>query len=210
MSPVFSTAPVLRFSGMCCPTVSGKSRTSNMMPQRLPATVNTSEFSYQANRTDGVENVFQPAEQLHSASQAPQDNRQPISLDHLGSTLSTESTQPPGDSLLRLQERLATTPAPLDLLHVETIQTLIGEPRVQDALPELMREHAPPGDQSPGSILDLLRSSALRAQAAALSEALRSEQGWEILRSFDIPSSGAPDALTALLAELRRLQHRHE
>lgn len=138
-------------------------------------------------------------------------NYQPISLDQLRAALSSARTQQSGEDVLSQRERIATTPTPLDLLNMDILQPVVADPQAQALLRDVIQQHAPPNDASMDALPDILRSPALRAHAAALSEALRSEQGWEVLRSFGVPGdpSSAPDALTAFLDELRRLQRQH-
>lgn len=139
------------------------------------------------------------------------DDSQPITLDQLRAALSSARAQHSSEEILRQRERLATTPTPLDLLNLELLQPIINDPQAQTLLGDVVRQHAPPNDASIESLPDILRSPALRAHAAALSEALRSDQGWEVLRSFGVPAdpSHAPDALTAFIEELLRLQRQH-
>lgn len=132
-------------------------------------------------------------------------------MDQLRAALSSARTQQSGEDVLRQRERMATTPTPSDLLNMDILQPVVDDPQAQALLRDVIQQHAPPNDASIEALPEILRSPALRAHAAALSEALRSEQGWEVLRSFGMSgdSSNAPDALTAFLDELRRLQRQH-
>lgn len=142
---------------------------------------------------------------------ATADHAQAITLDQLRAALSSARMRPSGEEVARHRERIATTPTPLDLLNLDILQPIVDDAQVQTVLRDVVRQHAPPNDTSLESLSDVLRSPALRAHAAAFSEALRSEQGWEVLRSFGVSSNptNAPDALTAFLDELRRLQRQY-
>lgn len=84
------------------------------------------------------------------------------------------------------RELIATTPTVGDLLSLDNLRTALADNRVQEAMIDLF-QHLPEQDRSVDAIEQVLRSPPLRTQAAALSQALQSEQAAELLRSFELP-----------------------
>ena len=80
-----------------------------------------------------------------------------------------------------------TTPSLSDLLNPEALAESLADERLQALLPDLL-QHLPEQDRSVSQISEILRSPPLRAQAAALSHALRSGQAAELIRSFEMPA----------------------
>lgn len=115
-----------------------------------------------------------------------------------------------GASLAEAQRELVlTTPSISELLNPETLRDALADERMQALLPELL-EHLPEQDRSVERIPELLRSAPLRAQAAALTQALQSGQAADLIRSFELPESGSGSlyGLKAFLDALLELEKR--
>lgn len=136
--------------------------------------------------------------------------RTPITLEQVRAALTPQREQA-GD-LARQREILHTTPTPMDLLNMDDLKPILEDARVQQGLGKVM-ELAPPDDRGAEHIDAVLRSPALRAQAATLSAALNTEQAGELLRSFGFheeapggSSSSSPFGVRAFLDALLRIQ----
>lgn len=120
--------------------------------------------------------------------------------------------------MIQQQEVMHTTPTPSDLLQLDLMGSALADEQVKGRLSEVM-EHAPPDDRDPANICTLLRSPSLRAQAAALSAALGTEQADELLRSFGFTNNepgsttsafGVKALVDALLCIQQEAEQEHE
>lgn len=141
---------------------------------------------------------------------------QPITLDQMRAALPSHTgAQPAAPSgataaLAEAQRELVlTTPSLVELLSPETLRTALSDERLQALLPALL-QHLPEEDRSVERIQELLRSPPLRAQAAALTQALQSGQAAELIRSFELPASQSLGGygLRAFLDALVELERR--
>lgn len=112
--------------------------------------------------------------------------RAPITLEQVQAALAPRQAQI--QEVLQQQEIMHTTPTPSDLLQLDLLGPALADEQVKQGLSRVM-EHAPPDDRDHADIYTLLRSPSLRAQAAALSAALGTEQADELLRSFGLTNN---------------------
>jgi hypothetical protein len=91
-----------------------------------------------------------------------------------------------------------TTPTVGDLLHPEVLRGALESAGMAAALQGL-RQLLPEQDRAdPGGLLEVLRSPALRAQAAALTSAMASGGVADLLASFGLPAGDPPAAANAV------------
>lgn len=119
--------------------------------------------------------------------------------------LTQGSTSNPGVTLAGLQEAMAgatatlaqATPTLGEVLHPDVMGDVLNSTEMVAELPKLA-EYLPGGERSDvESILNVLRSPALRAQAASLTNALASGGAADLIASFGLPG-GDPGATTAV------------
>lgn len=145
----------------------------------------------------------------------PQDRELAISSSALPSIAGDPSSQaettaavPESTSLVtleRLQQAMAgaasgtqaATPTVGELLHPDILQVAFADEAMSEALPSLASLLPEEDRRNPRYLTDVLRSPALRAQAAALTNALASGGVEDLLASFGLPV-GDPAASTAV------------
>lgn len=133
-----------------------------------------------------------------------------VTLEQMRQALESRSQAPAtttSDLAMAQREVMATSPTISDLLNVDNLRTTLADSHVQEAITGLF-EHLPEHDRFLDAIEQVLRSPPLRAQAAALSQALQSEQAAELLRSFEfpLPDSQGGYGLRMLLDALLKLE----
>lgn len=137
-------------------------------------------------------------------SSAPSAHFQPITLDQMRAALPSRGATSLADTQ---REMVLTTPSLGDLLNPEVLTDALADERLQALLPDLL-QHLPEQERSVGQIPEILRSPPLRSQAASLSQALRSGQAEELIRSFElpVPSNMSAYGLRAFLDALLELE----
>lgn len=131
----------------------------------------------------------QPEPSPTSAAPVTAPARGQITLEQMRQALesrSQASANPTSVLAIAQREMVATTPTVGDLLNIDNLRTTLADSHMQEAIADLF-QHLPEQDRSLDAIEQVLRSPPLRTQAAALSQALQSEQVTELLRSFELP-----------------------
>lgn len=185
------------------------------------AAFNRSEFSI--SKHEHLDSVEQMALQDPTADTAPHTDTkggQAPSLPVGGQGLTGASSATTPVTLESLQQAMAGIPNPAsasetptvaDLVHPDVLGPALTNAASSADLSSLVALLPEDERSNEGALMEILRSPALKTQAAALTSALASGAGAELLTSFGMPTdpaSAAPGVagLQAFLRSLKRMQ----